>query len=443
MQSRFPNSTHPVFSDQEPSTTDHHPPAQQEQEEVSPWHYVYLFWENVAQPLLAHFLDIFSYAFRHMIKPFLGVVLGFAILVFAIQLAHGFLRSTISNAVLGPVCALPGSSYLLSACATSGPAPVANFEELIDVQDRFEEIIDASKDSSTLPRTIINSQNAIRDLRTLVRYSRLPSRKELDNEFEYFILTAKQASEDLSRYNSKLGQAIDHVLATNRWTTQVLEGISEKEASTGAVGRVYNALTGAFVAPPPSLQQRVFDQYVLHIAANKEEIEGLIEKAQALLEILNNLDGRLSTIFEIATHDDQTITKSQEELLSSLWTMLGGNRSNVKANAASLNLLQNINVYRRKAVVHVSETLLKLLEIQSELENLRESVAAPEILGFRKDVPLKYHVDYIGMGTERLAAARGEQLRVEGETHKRLLRGGDDGEGMRELPAPTITVRVK
>jgi hypothetical protein len=433
----------PVAFSQEPSTDHHHPPAQQEQEEVSPWHYVNLFWENVAQPLLAHFLDIFSYAFRHMIKPFLGVILGLAMLVFAIQLAHGFLRSTVSNAVLGPVCAIPGSSYLISACATTGPTPTANFEELIDVQGRFEDILDASKDSSALPATIKNSELAIRDLRTLVRYSRLPSRKELDNEFEYFVQTANEASADLSRYNSKIGLAIDRVLATNRWTTQVLEGLSEKEASIGAVGRVFNSLTGAFVAPPPTLQQRIFDQYVLHIGKNKQEITGLIERAQALLQVLNNLDGRLATIFEIATNDDQSIIRTQEELLSSLWTKLGGNRGDVKANAVSLNLLQNIGAYRKKAVVHVSETLLKLQEIQAELENLRESIAAPEVLGYRDELPMEYHIDAIGKGTERLAAARGEQLRVEGETYKRLMRGGEDGEGMRELPPPTVTVRAK
>jgi hypothetical protein len=157
VQDRFPNSPRPISSSQEPSTDHNYAPQQQEQEEVSPWHYVSLFWENVAQPLLAHFLDIFSYAFRHMIKPFLGVILGLAILVFAIQLAHGFLRSTVSNAVLGPVCAIPGSSYLISACATSGPTPTANFEELIDVQGHFEDILDASKDTRYPGSTYVGS----------------------------------------------------------------------------------------------------------------------------------------------------------------------------------------------------------------------------------------------------------------------------------------------
>jgi hypothetical protein len=408
---------------------------------VSPWHYVNLFWENVVSPLLAHFLDIVSYALRHFIKPFLGVMLGIGVLVFGIQLASGVLRSTLSNAVLGPVCALPGSSYLISACVdihSSGQQ--ANFEELINIQGQFEDIVDASKDTSTLPSTIKNSELAIRDLRTLVRYSRLPSRKELDNEFEYFVQTANEASVDLSRYNSRIGAAMDRVIATNTWTMNVLQGISEKEASIGALSRVVNAVTGAFVAPPPTLQQRIFDQYVLHVSKNKEEITRLIETAQALLQVLNNLDDRLGTIFEIATNDDQTITRNQEELLSSLWTKLGGNRGDLKANSKSLNLLENISRYRKKAVMHVSDTLLKLQEIQAELENLREGVAAPEVLGYRDEVPLTFHVDVIEKGVERLRIKRGESMQVEGETYRRLMGGGQEA---RELPAPVVTVKAK
>ncbi|KAF1851327.1 uncharacterized protein K460DRAFT_362073 [Cucurbitaria berberidis CBS 394.84] len=428
------------------ASTDCRQPEKQKQEEVSPWHYVNLFYENVALPLLAHVFDIFSYAMRHFVKPILGVALGIAILLFCLQTATGMLRSTLSNALLAPVCLIPGSSYIIPSCTTTiYDNQLANFEELINVQTRFEDILDASKDSSTLPSTIKNSELAIRDLRTLVKYSKLPSRHELENEFEYFVQTAAEASQDLSRYNSRIGAAMDRVIATNTWTMAVLQGIEEKEASIGAVSRVVNAMTGAFVAPPPTLQQKIFDQYILHVGKNKEEITRLIETAQALLMVLNNLDGRLGTIYEIATNDDHSITRDQEELLSSLWTKLGGNRKDVKSNNQQLNLLKNISAYRKKAVLHVSETLLKLQEIQAELENLREGVAAPEVLGYRDELPLTYHLDLIEKGVERLRVSRGESMRVEGDTYRRMMRAGESsGEGgVRELPVPTVTVKAK
>ncbi len=435
-----PRTNIPKTSRQEPSSRR----AKKEEEELGPWYYLNLFFQNAALPLVSYFVTVFSYGMRHVVKPFLGLALGIGILLYALHLGTGFVRTTLSNALLAPICIIPGSSYIIPYCASD---PVehqqANFEDLINVQSQFEDILDASKDTSQLPSTIKNSELAIRDLRVLVRHSQLPSRKSLDNEFEYFVQTAGEASQDLSRYNSRIGAAMDRVIATNTWTMTVLQGLEESEASIGAVGRVFNAMTHAFVSPSPSLQERIFDQYILHVSKNKEEITGLIETAQALLKILHNLDDRLGTIYAIAVNDDQTITKNQEELLSSLWTKLGRNRQGVKDNQRQLMLLQNISAYRKRAVMHVSETLLKLQEIQAELENLREGVAAPEILGHRDDLPLTYHLNLIEKGVERLRVARGESVRVEGETYRKMIRGGHDE--ARELPAgkniPTISLR--
>jgi hypothetical protein len=92
--------------------------------------------------------------------------------------------------------------------------------------------------------------------------------------------------------------------------------------------------------------------------------------------------------------------------------------------------------------MHVSDTLLKLREIQAELENLREGVAAPEVLGWRDELPLTFHLDLIERGVERLRVARGESVRVAGESYRRRMGAGE--EGVRELGgAQTVTVRAK
>ncbi|KAH8728346.1 hypothetical protein GQ44DRAFT_702176 [Phaeosphaeriaceae sp. PMI808] len=417
-----------------------------QREPIGPWHYVNLVYQHVAKPLFAYFWDLFSYANRHFLKPILGVILGVAIIVFGLQLASSLVYSRVSSA-LEPICLLPFSSHVFSMCGRVPQSNHADFEELIHVQERFEDILDASQDVSTLPATIKDSELAIRDLRTLVRYSRLPSRNQLDLEFHNFVLTANEASIDLSRYNSRIGATMDRVIATNTWTMAVLQGLEEKEASIGAVGRFFNAMTANFVSPSPTLQQRIFDQYLKHVSQNKEEITRLIETAQALLQVLQNLDERLDTIHSISTNDDQTITKNQDELLSYLWTKLGGNSASVKSNAKQLNLLGNISAYRKKALKHVSETLLKLQEIQAELENLRDGVAAPEVLGWRSGVPISYHVDLIEKGVDRLRLARGESMRVEGETYRNRIKNSEASGGIRELPAgqntPVVTVKAK
>lgn len=402
-------------------------------------HYLGLFFKNFVTPVVRYSFGVFGHTMRNL-QPLLGLVMAVLVLIFAIQWAVGSFRSGLTMA-LSPVCIIPGSSHVIPFCASQTyEDPRVDFEDLLNAQSGLEDILDAAKDTSTLPSTIKDSEIAIRDLRTLVRHSRLPSRHQLDLEFENFVLTASEASMDLSRFNSRIGATVDRIIATNTWTRAVLSGISEQEASYGAVDRVYDALTRPFIAPPPTLQERIFDQYSLHVGKNTEEITKLIDTAVALLSVLQNLDERLDTIYQIATGDDTTITKNQEELLAQLWTKLGGNNSKVKANNKHLHLLRNISAYRKQALKHVSGTLLKLRAIQAELENLREGVAAPEVLGWRDSLPIEYHLELIDRGVDRLKQARGESMRVEGETYRNLVRGGN-GE-RKELPAPVVTARM-
>src|SRR5690242_4004594 len=399
--------------------------AQPNVQEQSPTmvHYLGLFYESFISPISRYVVGVFGHAMGNL-QPFFGLALAVLVLVLGIQWAVGSFRSGLTDA-LSPICLVPGSSYVIPFCAAGvGEDPRADFEGLLNVQTGLEDILDAAKDTSTLPSTIKDSEVAIRDLRTLVRHSRLPSRHQLDLEFENFVLTASEASMDLSRFNSRIGATVDRIIATNTWTRAVLSGISEQEKSYGAIDRVYSALTRPFAAPPPTLQERIFDQYSLHVSKNMDEINRLIDTAVALLSVLQNLDERLDTIYQIAIGDDATITKSQEELLAQLWTKLGGNNSKVKANNKQLHLLRNISAYRKQALNHVSDTLLKLRSIQAELENLREGVAAPEVLGWRDGLPITYHLDLIDKGVDRLRLARGESMRVEGETYRNLVRGG-------------------
>lgn len=221
-------------------------------------------------------------------------------------------------------------------------------------------------------------------------------------EFDGFIDTAKIASWDLTKFNSHVGRAVDSVISITRWTSRVLDGIQERETSRGLIGTFVNDKLLAPFQPTKFSERLVLDQYVEHTQAVEEEIARLVLEAQALLMVLNNLEDRLEIIHGITVRDGVQVQASKDETLSELWAWLGGHRGKINKLNGQLNLLKEIGDRRKIALAHVSGTLIKLQEISSGLEDLRERVAAPELLRDRIDIPLSVHIEHIQAGINRL-----------------------------------------
>lgn len=388
-------------------------------------------WERILQPLLAYFLDVVAIALRNM-KPLLGYALLAYVLGGAIMFGVGFLTNSINNA-LTPICRVPGVSWLnFPFCPTKtttaeiqGPA---EFDKLVQAQSQFEDVLASTQVGANLPMDMKRSEASIRDLKHVVQYSSLPSRNELVFEFTGFVDTARQASQDLSRFNSRIGRAVDHILSTNRWTLSVIDGVSATDAGRGAISRWVGDNLNIF-APfqPVSLSRDVLlDQYLRHTGAVEEQILALISEAQALLNILDNLDGRLDLIASIAMRDGIKTQDNKEELFAYLWTKLGGNRSSMAKLNQQLHLLKEVGAYRRLAWAHVTTTIVKLQAIRDNLEDLRERVAMPETVGDK--VPLEVHIDSINLGIERLEQQRDASRRIEQESYAKVLSRAQEGD---------------
>ena len=262
---------------------------------------------------------------------------------------------------------------------------------------------------------------AIRDLSTRVRFSSLPSKGELDVEFQNFVATAQQASRDLTTFNSRVGRAVDTVISTNRWTMHVLNDLVDKEANTGHVARFVSSVNPFSTASPRSVEEIVYDQYVRHTSSVEERLRSLINEAQFLSRLLLSLDEQLDNVANIAAHDGLRIEGNKDELLAFLWTKLGGNRSTRKKYEDQLGILREVMMYRNDAWTHVTATLLKLQAISAGLEDLRERVVAPAFGGFQADVPLLYYLDVVGQGIDRLQHLRGETRKIESDSIRNVL----------------------
>lgn len=391
-------------------------------------------WQSIARPLLVYSGGVVGIMLEYLM-PLIAFSLTIYLIIAAILFGAGFINNSLNNA-LSPICRLPFTGNLPFCPSVAKPELKGNveFHKLVKAQDTFEDILASTAVGVNLPIGMKQSEASIRDLKQVVQYSELPSKNELVFEFSGFIDTARQASTDLSRFNSRIGRAVDSILSTNRWTLSVIDGVTVSDASKGAIPKWIGENLNIFAPFQPVSLSRdlLLDQYLRHTNAVEEQITSLITEAIALRTILDNLDGRVDIINEIVVRDGVKITNSKDELFATLWSRLGGNRATVSRLNKQIELLNDVARYRRLAWGHVTATLLKLQEIQYSLEDLRERVALPETVGTAK-IPLEVHISSINMGIERLEKQRDASKRVEAETLARVLRQAEQQPGKREI----------
>jgi hypothetical protein len=397
---------------------------------VNIWHYVDLFRQHLLAPFLGYLFSLLGHT-AQMLKPFFAVLLTLWLIGFALTSASKTFSNAVSS-VLSPVCILPGSSYIMPFCGQEHTKPEGKspaIDELMKVQLEFEKIMDGSVEYSSLPSTMKSAEVAMRDVRTLVKYSRLPSKAELGVEFDSFIETARQASHDLVKFKTKTAFTLDKVLSTNRWTMRVLTGLQEKQASIGMLDRAVSAINpfSAFVVGRPSLDEQIWEQFIQHISVVKEDITKLMHAGHALLSLLDNMDQRLDVMNQIATRDNTEIESNHDVLLTELWTRLGGNSAQRKGYERQLQLLREVGSYRELAIRHVSSAILKLQEMSQELEHLRDGVAAPEVMGSGAGIPLEHFLEVMGDTVARLDAKRGETHALDMAAYKKTMKDGGIG----------------
>ncbi|KAL8740802.1 MAG: hypothetical protein Q9190_006528, partial [Brigantiaea leucoxantha] len=180
-------------------------------------------------------------------------------------------------------------------------------------------------------------------------------------------------------------------------------------------------------------------QYTTHTTTVSEEITLLITEAQSLLLTLSNLESRMETIHSLCLRNDLHIQGSKQEIMSQLWTLLGGNRQTIDRFNSQLQLLGQVNGYRQSALAHVTGMMVRLQAMGAELEDLRERAGGVELLvgtgaGGKGGIPLQVHIENIELGVERLEQRRNWAKQLENEQVKKALSYGNKDE-RREIGA--------
>ncbi|EKM58534.1 uncharacterized protein PHACADRAFT_252952, partial [Phanerochaete carnosa HHB-10118-sp] len=149
------------------------------------------------------------------------------------------------------------------------------------------------------------------------------------------------------------------------------------------------------------------------------QMQRVVLEAEVNMRNLDALEEQLLTLHEMVHRENRTVSAAKEELLAELWTALGGNKRKLRGLNGHLFLLRNIGAYRSRAAAHVAAALQALEGMSEDMEDLRERVAAPELIGER--IPVEVHMKSIRAGLERLQQGRTRAQEREEETVRRLL----------------------
>ena len=143
-------------------------------------------------------------------------------------------------------------------------------------------------------------------------------------------------------------------------------------------------------------------------------MQRLALEATVSMSNLDNLKEQLKSIHEIVTRERSSIIKARDELRKQMLTKLGGNQNQLKEMDELLALLKEVDKhlallkgvdgYRDRAHAHVVAVLHVLQVMEREVKELRERVAAPELVG--DGITIDVHMKSIRSGNMKLKQRR-------------------------------------
>lgn len=392
--------------------------------------------------ILAWAFGVVGMALRYAQKP-LALALAIYFVFGVLILASNWLTQSF-YAAISPVCNIPGLNYVVdlpfcpsipntAGSGTGGNKDYVDFDNLVDLQERLPNVLEMSANSISLPLEMKRSEASIRDLRTMVSYSELKGKEELVFEFDGFIETARTASSELQKFNVHVGSAVDSIISINRWTSRYLDGLAAAEQENR--GMISDLVTWLFAPFQPTVfnERSLLGKYIEHTALVSDKIGALIDEAIILLITLERLDGHLDVIHNWVVRTHKDVSGSKNEVLFSLWTIVGANRGRIHNLNSQLSLLRRVGAQRGDAVQQVMELKDELEKIQFGLEALRQQVTAPELADAQgKELPLSVHVETINAGVANLESARTRIRGIENDRIRETLMRGKDEERLIE-----------
>ncbi|KAI0087425.1 hypothetical protein BDY19DRAFT_955729 [Irpex rosettiformis] len=356
--------------------------------------------------------DVVGTALHLLRKPLAGLLFVYIFAFLLTQVSSAF------RTAFAPICWVPFISRS-PLCRTIPPSPNvprwADYPKLVETESStFEKLLDESVENAGLSLDIKKAEMATSDLVTLVKFSHLKSKDRLAEHLETFIDDSKKTGRALQRLSSRVNGAVDSVTAVNEHALQTIQDAQSLKTSLSFTSLILWPISKGVVT-----QTVVADTFVDAMSVLETQISRIRLEAEAAAMHLNNLEQSLVTMHELLIRENFTLTKEKEELLAELWTKIGGNRKKLKGVNNHLQLLVHMGDWRKRAQVYVVATMQALDAMSEDMEDLRERVAKPELIG--ESVPPEVHMKSIQAGLERLKVDRRRAKEREEDSLRRVL----------------------
>jgi hypothetical protein len=161
------------------------------------------------------------------------------------------------------------------------------------------------------------------------------------------------------------------------------------------------------VASSSSDASRVAIEKSFTIALDKlvSRLNQILIHCQEMVDELEAMDIALALIHEIVSRERLGIIDARDELLARLWTILGGNKHELRSLENHLTLLYGLSQYRKVALAHVHRTTETVEKLQADIAQLREECVTTMVDAGTLD--MQYQLVSLRAGITRLADGRG------------------------------------
>lgn len=311
------------------------------------------------------------------------------------------------NLLVAPLCNLPVVSSQISYCASdSQTLPFSpDLPGLMGLQGQLESVMEESISSSIAAVDMKRSELAVRDLATLVEQSSLVAKDSLAKNLNAFAQDAKAAGQNLQKFSSRVGGAVEEIVGLNEYVLLLLQQAAQDvqpQVSSDPAQHVLNAL---LLSIPSRLfasrKEGIEAAWYKSTGIMKSTVERLIHECKLNKDNLDRLEVKLGVINGMVVRENAHITKKENDVLHKLWTKLGKKKGKLRDFKPHKKLLKGVQKNHRKALSHVTRALLQLEIVLSELEALNKQVSNPALTQ-RSGIPIKDHWHILKKGTERL-----------------------------------------